>query len=116
MHLFVYGTLKDEEFLHRLTKRPPGFYKCMEAKLPSYEKTSSIAITEASVDSSVDGHLVLNIEECDLEIIDKYESCNTNNAENDENNWYNRKKVTVITSDEKKFDAFVYIPNYKNHL
>lgn len=112
VHLFVYGTLTDEEFLHRLTKRPLGHFKIVDAKLHRYKKSSLITIIKSDSKSLVNGRLILNLDESDLEILDAYESCNSNNAENDENNWYCRKSVIVETIDKKKIQAFVYIPNF----
>lgn len=111
LHLFVYGTLTDVDFLHHLTKRPLGYFKIIDAKLPAYKKFSTVKIVKSDLESSVDGRLILNLDERDLKILDRYESCNPNNAEFDENNWYNRKRVTVIINDEKKIKAFTYIPN-----
>ncbi len=112
MHLFVYGTLTDEVFLHRVTKRPFGHFQIIEAKLPEYKRDSSIKISKCDHDSAVNGRLILNLDKNDLDLLDYYESCNTNNAESDQNNWYNRKIVSVITSDNKTFNAYVYIPNF----
>ncbi|NVM01683.1 MAG: gamma-glutamylcyclotransferase [Candidatus Helarchaeota archaeon] len=112
MHLFVYGTLTDEEFLHRVTRRPLGHFKIIKAKLPEYKRDSTIKISKCDHDSSVDGRLILNLDKNDLELLDYYESCNSDNAETDETNWYNRKIVSVITSDDETFNAFVYIPNF----
>jgi gamma-glutamylcyclotransferase (GGCT)/AIG2-like uncharacterized protein YtfP len=112
LHLFVYGTLTDEEFLHRVTRRPSGYFKIIEAKLLEYKRDSSIKISKCDHGSSVDGRLILNLNKNDLELLDYYESCNSDNAESDENNWYNRTTVTVISDDKETFNAFVYIPNF----
>lgn len=112
LHLFVYGTLTDEQILYRLTKRPMGHFEIIEAKLPEYERISTIKISKCDDGSSVDGRLILNLTKKDLDFLDYYESCNPENAESDEDNWYNRKTVTVITKDNEKVDAFVYVPNF----
>ena len=113
LHLFVYGTLKDEDFLHSLTNRPYGHFQIMkDAKLPNFVRCSPITIKEADNGAKVLGHLILNIEEIDLKVIDEYESCNSENYDDDEENWYHRKVVKVITSDKKEIKAFAYIPNF----
>ncbi|MHA1379341.1 MAG: gamma-glutamylcyclotransferase family protein [Candidatus Helarchaeota archaeon] len=112
MHLFVYGTLTDEEFLHRITKRPLGHFTIVEANLPNFIRSSSITIKKTDTAVSVIGRLVLNVEKKDIILLDEYENCNHDNSECDETNWYNRKIVEVITRDNKKINAYAYIPNF----
>ena len=112
LHLFVYGTLLDKNFLHRLTNRPDGYFKIVEAKLPNFIRLSPISIKQTDNGAKVSGHLILNIEEIDLKAIDQYESCNSDNHDEDEENWYHRKEVKVITKDNEKINAFAYIPNF----
>lgn len=110
--MFVYGTLTDEEFLHRLTKRPLGHFKIVDAQLLEYRKLSPVTIIKSDSNSSVNGKLILNLEKTDLKILDDYECCNPENAHSDENNWYNRKMVNVLTKDKNLVQTFVYISNF----
>jgi len=95
-----------------LTDRPLGHFQIVDALLPNYTKCSPIAIKEADPGTSVKGRLILNIDQIDLVKLDEYESCSSYNSDSEDESWYNRKLVTVITKRNEKLNAFAYIPNF----
>ncbi|MHA1798653.1 MAG: gamma-glutamylcyclotransferase family protein [Candidatus Helarchaeota archaeon] len=111
MKLFVYGTLTDEEFLHRKTGRKLGYFKIVNAELPNFKRTSSITIKQSN-NETVKGRLILNIDFKDIIILDEYEGCSTENPLS-KHNMYIRKEVKVINLDNggKKEKTYVYLFN-----
>ncbi|NHI92752.1 MAG: gamma-glutamylcyclotransferase [Candidatus Lokiarchaeota archaeon] len=111
MKLFVYGTLTDEEFLHRKTNRKLGYFKIVNAELPNFKRTSSITIKKEK-NHKVMGKLILNINFEDIIILDEYEGCSTENPLS-KHNMYIRKEEHVINLDNsRKFEkSYVYLFN-----
>ena len=111
MKLFVYGTLTDEEFLHRKTNRKLGFFKIVDAELPNFKRTSSITIKKEK-NYNVRGKLILNVEFKDIIILDEYEGCSTENPLS-KHNMYIRKEENVINLENggKLEKTYVYLFN-----
>ena len=111
MKLFVYGTLTDEEFLHRKTNRKIGYFKIVDAELPNFRRTSSITIKKEE-NYSVKGKLILNIDFKDIIILDEYEGCSTENPLS-KHNMYIRKEEKVINLENgrKLEKSHVYLFN-----
>ena len=98
MNLFVYGTLKDKELFERITGHDASY---KPAILYGYLQISHMIIQKAEKSDFVSGILIENISNSDLEYLDHYEALNK---------LYLRKKVEVITNDNKMVVSWVYIP------
>ena len=112
MNLFVYGTLKNPEFIQSLLQRSVGMPS--RATLPGFTTVISdwgYPVMIPAGASSVDGIVWRNLTDKDFEILDRYEACNT------ETSVYQREKRKVtVEGREEEIWAYFGTPAFLNRM
>lgn len=102
--LFVYGTLRDEHVVERVTgRRLASRPAVLEGYCRMLDPSIGYPIVHPLAGASVDGALLEDLDERTLAAIDAYEGAE-----------YRRVVVRVQTSDGRAVDAYTYVPAQAN--
>lgn len=108
MNLFVYGTLKDREFIQTLLNRRldepskaifPGFTTVMSK--------SGYPVMVPAKGCSVDGIVWRDLTDRDFEIMDRYEGCNTQTPV-----YQREKRKAIVEGREEEIWAYFGTPAF----
>ena len=101
VNVFAYGELMKKERLLELINRVP---KMIKGKVYGYEKFFDETIgyygARKKEESYIEGVILLDITDKELEIFDDYEDLDV---------YYIREKTTVIGNDVNKYEAYIYL-------
>lgn len=108
MNLFVYGTLKDREFIQTLLNR--HLDEPSKAIFPGFTTViskSGYPVMVPAEGCSVDGIVWRNLTDRDFEIMDKYEGCNTQTPV-----YQREKRKAIVEGREEEIWAYFGTPAF----
>lgn len=110
MNLFVYGTLKDKEFIQSLLKR--RLHTPSKAVLQGFTTVvskSGYPVMVPAEGCGVDGIVWRDLTERDFQIMDSYEGCNTDTPV-----YQREKRKAIVEGREEEIWAYCGTPAFLN--